>query len=190
MWVKIWRMGVGRQDVSHDDPCRKGLRSRLRAACVIDEPFASSEFFEDLHRVKRGSVMRERRLVLDRSAKIIHLEIDVPCLSATNGPLAVDDKDGDATDATLAGCFDLIVDRLGVLVRVEVCDGLGQWMSQAPLRRKLAGRTSSLLIRHDASAISLSISMLEISLWSVVRALKRLEITVCWRDWPPFFQAR
>jgi len=69
--------------------------------------------------------MRERRLAQDRSAKIIHLEIDVPCLSATNGPLAVDDKDGDATDATLAGCFDLIVDRLGVLVRVEVCDGLG-----------------------------------------------------------------
>lgn len=47
--MKISRMGVGRQEVSHDDPCRKGFRSRLGAACVIDEPFASSEFFEDLH---------------------------------------------------------------------------------------------------------------------------------------------
>jgi len=125
MWVKVWRVGVGRQDVSHDDPCRKGLRSRLGAACVIDEPFASSEFLEDLYCVKRGLVMRERRLAPDRSAEIIYLEIDIPRLSATNGPLAVDDKDWDATDATLAGCFDLIVDRLGVLVRVEVCDGLG-----------------------------------------------------------------
>lgn len=125
MWMKVWRMGVGRQDVSCDDPCRKGLCSGLGAACVIDEPFASSEFLEDLYCVKRGLVIRERRLIQDRSSKVIHLEIDVPGLSASNGPLAVDDNDGDATDATLAGCFDLIVDSLGVLVRIEVCDGLG-----------------------------------------------------------------
>jgi len=43
-------------------------------------------------------------------------------------------------------------------------------------------RTSFSLIRHDASAILLRILMFEISLWSIMMAWNRLEITVCWRD--------
>jgi hypothetical protein len=75
--------------------------------------------------VKRGLVIREWRLARDSSAKKNHLEIDIPGLSAINGPLSVDDEDGDATDTTLAQLLDLIVDRLSVLVRIDVCDGLG-----------------------------------------------------------------
>lgn len=44
---------------------------------------------------------------------------------------------------------------------------------------KFVERTSLLLIRHDASAILLRIVMFEISLWSMVMAWKRLEMTVC-----------
>ena len=62
MWVKIWGIGVDWQDILRDDPRRKGLRSRLGAACVIDEPFTTSELLEDLHCVKRGLVIRESRL--------------------------------------------------------------------------------------------------------------------------------
>lgn len=68
--------------------------------------------------------MDERRLSQSGSAEIIHLEIDVPGLSTTNRPSPLDDNDGDSTDATLAGFFDLILDCLGVLVRFEVRNGL------------------------------------------------------------------
>ena len=45
-------MGVGRDDISGDDPRRKGLRSRFGTARVIDEPFATGQLLEDLRRVK------------------------------------------------------------------------------------------------------------------------------------------
>ena len=44
---------------------------------------------------------------------------------------------------------------------------------------KSVGPTSSLLIKHDASAISLRILMFETSLRSMIRAWKRLEMTIC-----------
>jgi len=52
----------------------------------------------------------------DRIAEIIYLLVDVLGLPATNGPLSVDDNNGDPTDATLLGFFDLIFNRLSVLV--------------------------------------------------------------------------
>lgn len=44
---------------------------------------------------------------------------------------------------------------------------------------KLVGPTSSLLIKHDASAISLRILTFETSLLSMMRAWKRFVMTVC-----------
>jgi len=89
----------GLEHVSRDDPCRKGLRSRLGTARVVDEPFACSQFLEDL-------------------------EVDVPGLSTGNCPSSFDDKDGDSTDSTLAGFLDLIFNRLDILVRIEIGDSL------------------------------------------------------------------
>lgn len=125
-------MGSGLQHVSRDDPCRKGLCSRLGAACVIDEPFASSQFLEDLRRLKRVLVIHERRLTQDGSVKVIHLEVDVPRLSTGDSPFSFDDEDGDSTDTTLAGFLDLVFNRLDVLVRIEIGDGLVS-TSQAPV---------------------------------------------------------
>ena len=66
--------------------------------------------------MKRGLFIRERKLAQDGIAEITYLQVDVPGLSASNSPLSVDDDNGDPTDATLAGYFDLIFNRLSVLV--------------------------------------------------------------------------
>lgn len=60
--------------------------------------------------------------------RITHLQVDVPGLSATNGPFSIDNDDWDSTDTTFAGFLDLIFDFLGVRVRVEVSNGLGEWV--------------------------------------------------------------
>lgn len=109
-------VGVGRRDISRDNLCRKGLRSRFGAARVVDEPFTTGELLEDLCCVERGLVICERRLGQDTISETIHLQVDVPGLSATDGPLSIDDDDGNPTDATLAGFFDLVFNRLTVFV--------------------------------------------------------------------------
>lgn len=65
-----------------------------------------------------------RELAGDETSEIIHLEVDVLGLSAADGPLPFDDDDGDSTDTTLASTIDLLFNRLSVLFRVEVGDGL------------------------------------------------------------------
>ena len=116
---------MGRSEVSRDDLRREGLCSGFGAARVVDEPFAVGELREDLDCVKSGLVIRERRLVQDKGAEIAYLEVNVLGLSATNGPLPIDNENGDPADAPLADTLDLIFDGLSVLVRGEVCDGLG-----------------------------------------------------------------
>lgn len=60
----------------------------------------------------------------DGNAEEIHLKVDVPGLTTTDGPLSLDDNNRNSANATLAGLLDLIFDCLDILIRVEVCDGL------------------------------------------------------------------
>lgn len=53
-----------------------------------------------------------------------HLEVDVPSLSATNGPLSLDDDDGNPVDAIPAGFLDLVFHSFDILIRAEVCNSL------------------------------------------------------------------
>jgi hypothetical protein len=82
-----------------NDPRREGLGGGFGTACAVDKSTAIGELFENLN-------------------------VDVPGLAATNGPLALDDQDGNPGDPTAAGFLDLIVDRLNIFVWFEVCDGL------------------------------------------------------------------
>ena len=117
----------------------------------------------------------------DGRDEVAHLEVDVPGLSATDSPLALDNDNGDTIDAALAGLLDLVFDFLNILVGIQVRNGLMivTVSVSIPRDRRATRHTSSLLIRHDASAISLRILMFETSLWSMMRAWKRLEITAC-----------
>lgn len=81
----------GQGVILDDDLCGQGLCGSLGTTRVVDESLATSEFPEDLG-------------------------VDVPGLSTSDGPLAVDDKDGDSTNATLPGFLDLIFDYLSILV--------------------------------------------------------------------------
>lgn len=90
--------GEGRKVVLHNLHS-EGLRGGFWAARAVYEPFAIGELLKDL-------------------------EVDVLGLPATNGPLPFNDDDGDSADTTLASTIDLVFNRLSVLVRVEVGDGL------------------------------------------------------------------
>lgn len=78
---------------------REGLGGCFWAARAVYEPFAIGELLKDL-------------------------EVDILGLSAANGPLPFDDDDGDSADTTLASTIDLVFNRLSVVVRLEVDDGL------------------------------------------------------------------
>lgn len=58
------------------------------------------------------------------NTETIHLKVDVPSLTATDGPLSLYDDDGNSGDATLAGLLDLIFDCLDVFVRLEIFNSL------------------------------------------------------------------
>jgi len=97
--------------------------------------------------------MRKRGSVWGRRRGIIHLQVDVPGLAATNGPLAIDNDDRHSADTTLAGFLDLIFDFLDVRVRSEVCDGLGcsEWV-----RRYTQGSEACwtyLILTHQARRV-------------------------------------
>ena len=113
--------------VSRNDLCREGFCCAFRAGCVASETFAAGELLEDLCCAKSRWITRERRVINDRRCEMVHLQVHVPGLSTTDGPLALDDDDWYSADATLASFPDLIFYFLDVLVRGEVCGGLGRW---------------------------------------------------------------
>jgi len=90
---------LGGKVASRDDLCGESLGSSFGTACVVDKSFATGELLEDL-------------------------EVHVPSLTTSDGPLPIDDDDWNSADPTLAGFLDLIFDCLNILFRVEVCNGL------------------------------------------------------------------
>lgn len=77
----------------------EGLGSRFGTACIVDKSLAIGELLKDL-------------------------KVDVPGLTATDGPLSLDDNNRNSANTTFAGLLNLIFDCLDILVRLEVCNGL------------------------------------------------------------------
>jgi len=108
-----------REVTSYDDFRREGFGGGFGTARVVDKCFAVSELLEDL-------------------------EVHVPGLSASNGPLPFDYKHWNPGDTALTGSFNLVFDRLDIFVGVEVCGGL-ILTHQA---RRLSDLTENLDIRN------------------------------------------
>lgn len=55
-------------------------------------------------------------MILGGNVETTHLKVNVPRLATTNGPLSLDDDNGNPADAALTGFLDLVFDRLDVLI--------------------------------------------------------------------------